>query len=111
MMCAGVVTAQFIGGKAVRDALFLAQLDVTALPTMVIGTSIFSIGLAAVSSKGITRLSPARFVPLTFAVSAIFLVTEWLLAYGAPKLAAVLVYLHISGLGPMLGSGFWLIAI
>src|SRR5439155_843736 len=26
------------------------------------------------------------------------------------KLAAVLVYLHISGLGPLLGSSFWLIA-
>ena len=28
----------------------------------------------------------------------------------APALAAVLVYLHISGLGPILGSGFWLVA-
>ena len=111
MVCAGIVTAQFIGGKAARDALFLAQMDVTSLPTMVIGTSIFSIGLAAVSSKGITRLSPARFVPLTFAASAVFLLAEWLLTYGTPKLAAVLVYLHISGLGPMLGSGFWLIAV
>ena len=111
MVCAGIVTAQFIGGKAARDAMFLAQIDVTSLPTMVIGTSIFSIGLAAVSSKGITRLSPARFVPLTFAASAVFLLAEWLLTYGTPKLAAVLVYLHISGLGPMLGSGFWLIAV
>jgi ATP:ADP antiporter, AAA family len=111
MVCAGVVTAQFIGGKAARDALFLAQLDVTSLPTMVIATAIFSIGLAAISSQGITRLSPARFVPLTFAASATFLVVEWLLTYAAPKPAAVLVYLHISGLGPMLGSGFWLITI
>ena len=27
-----------------------------------------------------------------------------------PTAAAIIVYLHISGLGPMLGSGFWLIA-
>ena len=110
MLCAGTVTAQFIGGKAARDALFLAQLDVTSLPTMVIVTSVFSIGLVAVSSQAVARLSPARFVPLAFAASAMLLLVEWMLTHEAPKFAAVLVYLHISGLGPMLGSGFWLIA-
>ncbi len=29
--------------------------------------------------------------------------------YAAPRVAAVIVYLHISGVGPLLGSGFWLI--
>jgi hypothetical protein len=32
MLCAAGVTAQFIAGKATRDALFLVNLDVTALP-------------------------------------------------------------------------------
>lgn len=110
MLCAGTVTAQFIGGKAARDALFLAQLDVTSLPTMVIVTSVFSIGLVFLSSQTVARRSPARLVPLAFAASAILLLVEWVLTHEAPKVAAVLVYLHISGLGPMLGSGFWLIA-
>jgi hypothetical protein len=109
VICAGVVTAQFVGGKAARDALFLAQLDVTSLPAMVIATSIFSIVLVAVNAKGVSRLSPARFMPWLFAVSAILLFAEWLLTFSLPKLAAVLVYLHISGLGPILGSGFWLV--
>jgi hypothetical protein len=104
-----VVTAQFVGGKAARDALFLAQMDVTSLPAMVIATSIFSIALVAVNAKGISRVSPARFVPWAFAVSAVLLVAEWLLTFSSPKLAAVLVYLHVSGLGPILGSGFWLV--
>ena len=39
MVCSGVVTAQFIAGKATRDALYLAHLDVTTLPAMVIATS------------------------------------------------------------------------
>jgi hypothetical protein len=108
-ICAGVVTAQFVGGKAARDALFLAQLDVTALPAMVIATSIFSIVLVAVNAKGVSRLSPARFVHWAFGVSAILLLGEWMLAATAPTIAAVIVYLHISGLGPILGSGFWLI--
>jgi hypothetical protein len=109
-ICAGVVTAQFVGGKAARDALFLAQLDVTSLPAMVIATSIFSIALVAVNAKGVSRLSPARFVPWAFAISAVLLLAEWALIAAAPTVAAVLVYLHISGLGPILGSGFWLIA-
>lgn len=110
IICAGVVTAQFVGGKATRDALFLAQVDVTSLPAMVIATSIFSIVLVAVNAKGVSRLSPAKFMPLAFAVSAVLLMAEWVLWFSAPKIAAVLVYLHISGLGPILGSGFWLVA-
>src|SRR6185295_1247906 len=35
---------------------------------------------------------------------------EWLLRSRAPLGAAVTVYLHISGAGPILASGFWLIA-
>ena len=109
IICAGLVSSQFVGGKAARDALFLAQIDVTSLPAMVIATSIFSIALVAVNAKGVSRLSPAGFVPWAFAVSAALLIAEWLLTFSSPKLAAVLVYLHISGLGPILGSGFWLV--
>src|SRR4029453_15771454 len=108
-ICAGVVTAQFVGGKAARDALFLAQLEGTSLPAMVIATGIFSIVLVVVNAKGVTRLSPARFVPWAFSASGVLLLVEWLLTTTAPAVAAVLVYLHISGLGPILGSGFWLI--
>ena len=47
MLCAGAVTAQLVSGKATRDALFLASLDFTALPTMLVATSVFSILLVA----------------------------------------------------------------
>ena len=39
MLCAAAVTAQFVSGKAARDALFLTSLDFTALPAMLIATS------------------------------------------------------------------------
>jgi hypothetical protein len=110
IVCAGVVTAQFVAGKAARDALFLGELDVTALPAMVIATSIFSIALVVVNAKGVSRLSPARFVPWAFGVSAVLLLVEWGITYASPQLGAVVLYLHISGLGPILGSGFWLVA-
>ncbi len=110
MVCAGAVTAQFIAGKATRDALFLANLDVTALPAMVIATAGLSILLVAASSRGLRRIPPAIVIPAAFAVSGLLLLAAWAITAVAPALAAQAVYLQISGLGPMLGSGFWLIA-
>jgi hypothetical protein len=55
-------------------------------------------------------ITPGTFVPVTFVISAALLLGSWLLLGSAPTLAAQVVYLQISGLGPMLGSGFWLIA-
>src|SRR5688500_5799182 len=110
MLCAAAVTAQFIAGKATRDALYLASLDVTSLPAMVVATAVVSIGLVAVTSKGLRQVSPGVFVPMAFTVNAALLLVEWLLVPWAPRAAAILVYLQVSGVGPLLGSGFWLIA-
>jgi hypothetical protein len=110
MVCAGVVSAQFIAGKATRDALFLANLDVTALPAMVVATAGLSILLVIASSRCLRRMSPGTLIPMAFAASGALLLAAWALVAIAPTLAAQAVYLQISGLGPMLGSGFWLIA-
>ncbi len=109
IICAGFVTAQFVAGKAARDTLFLAHVGIASLPAMIIGTSVFSIALVAATAKGVSRLSPPRFVSWAFAISAVLLMIEWALISTTPRLGAVLVYLHISGLGPILGSGFWLV--
>src|SRR4029450_13532309 len=45
-----------------------------------------------------------------FILNAVLLTLEWAFASAAPASTARAVYLHFSGLGPMLGSGFWLIA-
>jgi AAA family ATP:ADP antiporter len=110
MVCSGIVTAQFIAGKATRDALYLAHLDVTTLPAMVVATSAVSILLVAASTKVLRRTTPGVFVPAIFASSAVLLLVAWAIVSAAPKLAAGGVYLQISGIGPMLGSGFWLLA-
>jgi hypothetical protein len=110
MLCAGAVGAQFIGGKATRDALFLAHLDVTSLPAMVMATAAVSILLVAVSSRCLRTLAPGGVISGAFVINAVLLLVEWGLTTRAPALAAQAVYLQISGLGPMLGSGFWLIA-
>jgi len=110
MVCAGAVTAQFVGGKATRDALFLASLNYTALPTVVMATSLFSIVLVGLNSRAARAISPSVLVPISFALSGAGFLLEWLLTYRAAAPAAVIVYLHISGIGPLLGSGFWLIS-
>jgi ATP:ADP antiporter, AAA family len=110
MICSGAVSAQFIAGKATRDALYLANLDVTTLPAIVVTTAVVSILLVFASSRGLQKVAPVTFVPLAFTISGLLLIASWFLAYTMPVLAARLVYLQISGLGPMLGSSFWLIA-
>lgn len=109
MFCSSLVAAQFVAGKAARDALFLARLEVTSLPVMLIATAVVSIAFVAASSRGMSRFSPVQFVPLLFTASAALFFAEWLLTPAAPKFSAVLVYFHVSALGPILGSGFWLI--
>src|SRR6266478_769454 len=95
MICAGAVTAQFIAGKATRDALFLAHLDVTSLPLMVIATSVFAIALVVITSSSLRSVSPTTFVPIAFAASAVLLLAEWGLTYTSPRIAAAVVYLQI----------------
>jgi ATP:ADP antiporter, AAA family len=65
--------------------------------------------LLAVGSRNAHKISPATLVPAAFAASGVLLLLEWLLTYKAQSLGAIVVYLHISALGPLLGSGFWLI--
>ena len=110
MIGAAAVTAQIVSGKATRDALFLTSLDYTALPTMLVATSVCSILLVALNTRATRRLSPATLVPATFAASGVLFVLEWLLRPAAPAATAVAVYLHISCAGPLLASGFWLVS-
>src|SRR5262245_4959753 len=110
MICSAAVSAQFIAAKATRDALYLAHLDVTTLPVMVIATAVASNLLVIASSRSLRAIAPGTFVPAAFGLSAALLLRSWFLLDWAPRLAAQVVYLQISGLGPMLGSGFWLIA-
>ncbi|HYS25687.1 MAG TPA: hypothetical protein VEP46_08800 [Vicinamibacterales bacterium] len=109
MLCAAAVTAQFVGGKATRDALFLSALSVTALPTMLIATSICSILVVAAWARGSRRYPPSILVPASFIVSGLLFLAEWLFRASAPAPTAIAVYLHVSGAGPLLASGFWLI--
>src|SRR5689334_11805841 len=109
MFCAAAVTAQFVAGKATRDALFLGALPVSTLPTMLVVTSMVSILLVVGQGFWGRRVAPATLVPLNFIISAALFAVEWSTRAFAPSATAVVVYLHISAAGPLLASGFWLI--
>ena len=77
MICSGAVSAQFIAGKATRDALYLANLDVTTLPAMVIATAAFSDPARVCQlTRAASVCTPGTFVPIAFAVSAALLMAS-----------------------------------
>jgi AAA family ATP:ADP antiporter len=109
MAAAGLLTAQFVSGKATRDAMFLVSVDFTALPAMLVATAVCSILLVALNARGSRLLAPSRLVPASFVASGVLFIVQSLASLRAPAATAITVYLHVSGLGPLLASGFWLI--
>jgi hypothetical protein len=110
MAGAAVIGAQYVAGKATRDAYFLSHFEPTALPLMIIATSVLAVLLVGAGATRFSRLSPRRYVPAAFAANAALLLAVWGLTTTLPRVAAPLLYVLVSGAGPMLGSGFWLIA-
>jgi ATP:ADP antiporter, AAA family len=106
---AAVIITFQLAGKASRDALFLSTFGVAALPSMVIAAAVLSGTLTILLARVMARSLPARLVPRLFLLSAFFLAVEWGLASEAPRVTAILVYLHITALGAILVSGFWAI--
>ncbi len=107
MLVAAAMIANHVGGLATRDALFFSNFDITALPVMLIGASLFSIATVVFFSRAMPRLSPQRLVPWGFGISGVFLLAEWGLISVSPRVAAVAFYLHLAVVGAFLISGFW----
>src|SRR5262245_64848907 len=91
MCCAAAVIAQFISGKATRDALFLTSLDPTALPMMLIATAVFSMLLVGASARWSGRIRPAVLVPAALLAGALLDVCDFDLPPLAPSATAVVV--------------------
>ncbi len=99
--------AQQIGGKAVRDALFLSSHPVRDLPRVVLVSAAVSLVAVLAMTRLLSRIGPARIIPLAFAFSAVLSFAEWALLPSAQGAIATLVYLHIAALGGVTVSGFW----
>src|SRR5262245_15414758 len=90
-----------------RDGLFLSLFKVQSLPYFMAGAAVLAIVAAHFSGRLLTRLGPARAVPVLVAANATLFLVEWLLLASQPRAAAVLLYLHSSVLGAIAISAFW----
>ena len=106
-VCAFAIIATQVAGKATRDALFLTNFDISALPLVLVASALLSIASVLATARAITQLGPARVVPPLFLISGVLLVAEWLFALRDVKPASVIVYLHIAVISSILISGFW----
>jgi len=109
LLCSAAAGGQYLAARAARDALYLSHMSVATLPTVVVAAALVSGLLLAVTARTAARASPVRIVTSLFAISTVLLFVEWALLAPAPRTAVVLLYLHMAGLGPMLGSGVWLL--
>jgi HEAT repeat protein len=108
-LAATVMITFQLAGKATRDALFLSTFGVASLPAMVVTAAVISALLSLGLANVMARTGPSRLVPRLFALSGLLLIAEWGLTLQARQPAAILVYLHFTGLGALLVSGFWAI--
>lgn len=105
--CAFAIIATQVAGKATRDALFLTNFDISALPLALMASALLSIGLVLFVARGMALLGPSRVIPPFFFASGLLLVGEWVFAMHDAKLGSVVVYLHVAVIGSILISGFW----
>jgi hypothetical protein len=96
-----------VGGRATRDAIFLSNFPVTALPGMLAASAAFSILAVLATSRLLSNKGPGVIIPPAFGASSILLLLEWMLFSVAPRAMAVVLYLHIAAIGAILVSGFW----
>ncbi|MBS1855281.1 MAG: hypothetical protein JST11_07945 [Acidobacteria bacterium] len=104
---AALIIAHQAGARAVRETLFLDSFRSQSLPSMMIVAAVFSIAVASLVSRAMAAQGPARLVPSAFVASAMLHLGEWGLVFQFPRIVAVVFYLHFSGLGLVLISGFW----
>jgi AAA family ATP:ADP antiporter len=107
MLAALVLMSVHVAGKAVRDTLFLSNFEVTSLPKMMIAASAASLLAAIGVSRLLSRVVPARAIPVAMVVSGLAFLGEWLWLRAAPQPGSVAVYLHLASISLVLFSGFW----
>ena len=99
--------AQQVAGKATRDALFLSRFDVVHLPKALIAGALVSLIAVFVMSSLLPRYGPRRIVPCAFALSAALFLVQYALLEPFPGVTSVLLYMHMTGFGVIVISGFW----
>jgi AAA family ATP:ADP antiporter len=104
---AGGLAAFEIAGLAARDGLFLSQLPASQLPAVMLTAAGVSLCATLALSQWLRRARPERVAPLALLFSAGAFTGIGVLAQAAPAAAAVLLYVQVAGIGPVVASSFW----
>jgi hypothetical protein len=106
MVTAACMLAHQVASKAFRDAAFLTAWPTTMLPFMVIMTAAAVVTAVPIFARLLSWFGPRSVVSTGFLLSAAGHLLEWQQSSGRPWVA-VLIYLHVAGLGALLLSGYW----
>jgi ATP:ADP antiporter, AAA family len=110
LLAAAMMMAWNVAAKTTRDSLFLSAFPATALPAMMGGAAVSSILMAVLNTALLRRFGPSRVIRFGFLVGMVLHAGEWAWLPRAPRLVAILVYIHVVALGSVLLSGFWALA-
>jgi hypothetical protein len=69
--------------------------------------AVIGIGSALVVGRLMVRHGPARCVPWLFGLQSVLFTLEHVASAFAPAQVAVVLYLHVAALAPVLASAFW----
>jgi hypothetical protein len=108
-LTAALMMAHQVASKGVRDTLFLSSYSPSALPLMMIGAALLSIGVGFAATRLFSRLGTGRAVPAGFLLSGVLQIFWFSLAGNHAKTASIVVYLHMVGFSAVLLSSFWLL--
>src|SRR5215213_7913900 len=98
MTTAALMLAHQVAAKAFRDATFLTTWPATALPLMTIGTAVLTATMVPLFSRVLERFSSLAVVSVGFVLSGGGHALEWAF-FDAGRWIAVVIYLHLAGVG------------
>jgi AAA family ATP:ADP antiporter len=103
----GLLIAQQVAGRALRDALFLSTYPVSWLSGMMLVSALVSVCGALAFAGALARRPPDVVLTGALALQTVLLAIEWRLAAEEPRLIAAALYAQLALLGPGIVSGFW----
>ena len=86
LAAAALLVAHQVAAKATRDALFLSNFPVTALPVVSFAAAAVSMAGVLAFSRGMARFSPPVFLRRVLVLSAVLLWAQWALSLVVPAL-------------------------
>jgi len=100
------MVAQLVAGRAVRDTLFLTEYDASYLPRVMLAAAALSLVSAISVGRLMPRWGPRGTAVLLASVNGAIFILEAALIDVAPRIIAVVTYIHVSVVGALVVSAF-----